>query len=334
MTNKNATACRSFYARVTDSLARLRCAPPSVTLARVCPLTAPLLRVKGPASSLFLAVLLCASILIAPLLAGAQYNPIPNFTGNLAGQQFRNAINGKLNGSDPIAPQLVHIFFFQLPAIVTNGQMFYVIDGVSGSNPCAQGGGGAVAQGIAGAWVCGTGGGGGSNPINSAPAQTAKYNARGFGFGTVACPGTSADALVEGCDIGDFAPIKGTFTAVAKPATANACYVGGTDSGGNDERNYTLCGNGVNIATTLSFGSSSGPNLTHTYNLAQPASGVINTWTFAAGGGAALVCPSGTCPDSIADYPANACTANSCVDRVTVQYIASSNTYFLTVDGR
>ena len=219
-------------------------------------------------------------------VASAQYNPIPNFNGNLAGQQFRNAINSKLNGQDTIAPQLVHIFFYQLPAIVTNGQMYYVTDGANGT-PCAGGGNGAFALGVNGQWSCG-----------STPSSVQNLSQLGFN------------------------------------AAANSCYSGGTDSGSQNEHNYTLCGNGANAATVLSFGSGAGPNLTHTYNLTQPASGVIDTWTFAAGGGASVVCPIGTCPDSLADYPANACTANGCVDRVTVQYIASSNTYFLTVDGR
>ncbi len=180
----------------------------------------------------------------------------------------------------------MHIFFYQLPAIVTNGQMYYVTDGANGT-PCAGGGTGAFALGVNGQWSCG-----------STPSSVQTLNQLGFN------------------------------------ASANSCYSGGTDSGSQNEHNYTLCGNGANAATVLSFGSTSGPNLTHSYNLTQPASGVIDTWTFSAGGGASLVCPSGTCPDSLADYPANACTANSCVDRVTVQYIASSNTYFLTVDGR
>src|SRR5208283_5121468 len=68
---------------------------------------------------------LCLMALVFALLcagtAHAQYNPIPNFTGNLAGQAFRNALNNKLNGSDTISPQLVHLNFFQLPMAVTNG---------------------------------------------------------------------------------------------------------------------------------------------------------------------------------------------------------------------
>jgi hypothetical protein len=84
----------------------------------------------------------------------AQYVPIPNFTGTLAGQQFRNALNAKLGGSDTIAPQLVHLTYSQLPATVTNGQLFYLTDGAPGT-PCVGGGSGAIAQGINGVWSCG-----------------------------------------------------------------------------------------------------------------------------------------------------------------------------------
>ena len=94
-------------------------------------------------------LLLCSGV------AHAQYNPIPNFNGNLAGQQFRNADNSKLNGQDTITPQLAHIFFYQLPAIVTNGQMYYVTDGANGT-PCAGGGTGAFALGVNGQWSCGS----------------------------------------------------------------------------------------------------------------------------------------------------------------------------------
>jgi pectate lyase-like protein len=96
-----------------------------------------------------LLILLCATF------ARAQYNPIPNFTGTLAGQQFRNALNNKLNGADTISPQLVHRNFAQLPSTVTNGQMYYVDDGATGT-PCRGGGSGAIAMGVNGRWVCGS----------------------------------------------------------------------------------------------------------------------------------------------------------------------------------
>jgi hypothetical protein len=84
----------------------------------------------------------------------AQYSPIPNFVGNLAGQQFRNAINGMFSGSTQSSPQLVHLYSYQLPSTVVNGQLYYVNDGAPG-NPCKAGGSGAVAMGVNGQWVCG-----------------------------------------------------------------------------------------------------------------------------------------------------------------------------------
>jgi len=104
-------------------------------------------RLSSSAILLFTALFACRPVF-------AQYNPIPNFTGTLAGQHFRNAVNNKLNGSDSIAPQLVHINFAQLPATAVNGQLFYVVDGAPGT-PCRGGGSGAVAMGVNGQWACG-----------------------------------------------------------------------------------------------------------------------------------------------------------------------------------
>jgi Pectate lyase superfamily protein len=99
----------------------------------------------------------CIPWLIAFLLIAsrsfAQYNPIPNFTGTLAGQQFRNALNNKLSGSDTIAPQLVHLNFASLPATAVTGQLYYINDGAPG-NPCRGSGSGAIAMGMNGRWVC------------------------------------------------------------------------------------------------------------------------------------------------------------------------------------
>jgi hypothetical protein len=101
--------------------------------------------------------ILAAIILLISLAATgafAQYSPIPNYTGILAGQQFRNAINGMFSGSTQSSPQLVHLYSYQLPSTVVNGQLYYVNDGAPG-NPCKAGGSGAVAMGVNGKWVCG-----------------------------------------------------------------------------------------------------------------------------------------------------------------------------------
>jgi len=99
-------------------------------------------------------LILCLYFLTShPSFLAAQYNPIPNFTGTLAGQQFRNALNNKLGGSDTIAPQLTHLYFYQLPAAPVTGQMYYLIDGTPGV-PCKGGGSGALAFGVNGKWTC------------------------------------------------------------------------------------------------------------------------------------------------------------------------------------
>lgn len=69
-----------------------------------------------------------------------------------------------------------------------------------------------------------------SSPINQAPPQTANYNAQGFAFNNLGCPGTPGDALSEGCAIGAFAPgivnsssgaLNGSL-GLTNPSTVNA----------------------------------------------------------------------------------------------------------------
>ena len=45
----------------------------------------------------------------------ASYQPIPNFTGLGAGLQFRQAINDRFSGIQPIAPTVVKLAFANLP---------------------------------------------------------------------------------------------------------------------------------------------------------------------------------------------------------------------------
>jgi hypothetical protein len=105
--------------------------------------------------------LLAAFILFLSVgFAQAQYNPIPNFSGANAGQQFRGALNNKLSGSDTVAPRIVSLSFAQLSAIpALNGQMYYINDATQ-TIPCAGGGSGAFAVAVAGIWSCAGGGGG------------------------------------------------------------------------------------------------------------------------------------------------------------------------------
>lgn len=99
--------------------------------------------------------------------AHAQYNPIPNFTGTLAGKAFRDAVNNKLSGGDSngISPVITSITFSQLPGTVQNGKVFYIQDGAPGT-PCTGGGQGAWATGVNNQWNCGPIAGGPGAPTS------------------------------------------------------------------------------------------------------------------------------------------------------------------------
>ncbi|HTT75602.1 MAG TPA: hypothetical protein VMF50_06425 [Candidatus Binataceae bacterium] len=90
--------------------------------------------------------------------AGAQYVPIPNYTGIGAGEQFRNDLNNHLSGVTAIAPRLVPFTFAQLPE-EQNGQLYWCED-CEQTNPCAGGGSGSIAIGESGVWDCSLGSGG------------------------------------------------------------------------------------------------------------------------------------------------------------------------------
>ena len=91
--------------------------------------------------------------------AGAQnlpppgaYQPIPNFTGVGAGLQFRQAINDRMSGIQPILPMVVGPSFANLPA-EQDGLLIYCKD-CKRATPCIGGGSGAWARGNRGAWSC------------------------------------------------------------------------------------------------------------------------------------------------------------------------------------
>jgi hypothetical protein len=130
-------------------------------------------------------------VLAAP--AQAQYNPIPNSTGTLAGGQFRSALNNKLSGADTtgISPVWVPINFANLPATVQNGQIFYLIDGAPGT-PCAGGGTGAVATGVNGQWSCGTVPGGPAAPTS----VSCSYASTVVGNGTIGAGSTNYSGFI------------------------------------------------------------------------------------------------------------------------------------------
>ena len=84
------------------------------------------------------------------------YQPIPNFTGVGAGVQFRQAINDRLSGLQPIAPAVVKLAFANLPT-EQDGALIYCTN-CTRTIPCASGGSGAWASGQNGIWACGSAG--------------------------------------------------------------------------------------------------------------------------------------------------------------------------------
>ncbi len=106
-----------------------------------------------PRLRLGLILILLALLVTSP--ARAQYQPIPNFTGVGAGQQFRNAVNGLGSGATPISPRLVAVPFAILNVTPEqDGQVFWCRDCAQGP-VCSTGGStGAVAVGANGQWTC------------------------------------------------------------------------------------------------------------------------------------------------------------------------------------
>lgn len=80
------------------------------------------------------------------------YKPIPNFTGTDAGLDFRNAINDRFSGVQPIAPRVGSVTFANLGP-EQDGSSLYCSDCRS-TLPCSSGGSGAWASGTMGQWQC------------------------------------------------------------------------------------------------------------------------------------------------------------------------------------
>ena len=80
------------------------------------------------------------------------YQPIPDFTGNLAGLSFRTAINDRFSGVQPITPRVTDQTFSSLPA-EEDGLLIFCKD-CQQAIPCASGGPGAWAFGQNGVWSC------------------------------------------------------------------------------------------------------------------------------------------------------------------------------------
>jgi hypothetical protein len=80
------------------------------------------------------------------------YLPIPNFTGTEAGMDFRNAINDRFSGVQPIAPRVGSVPFAGLGP-EQDGALLYC-NNCQATLPCTAGGSGAWASGTMGQWQC------------------------------------------------------------------------------------------------------------------------------------------------------------------------------------
>jgi hypothetical protein len=112
------------------------------------------------------------------------YQPIPNFTGVGAGLQFREAINNRLSGAQPIAPSVVTPTFANLPS-EQDGMLLYCKDCRSAA-VCVSGGAGAWARGVRGEWACGI------------SALESNLNANGNKVSNLANASASGDAIAFG----------------------------------------------------------------------------------------------------------------------------------------
>jgi hypothetical protein len=82
------------------------------------------------------------------------YEPLPNFSGVEAGRDFRDAINDRFSGNQPISPKIVSAPFANLRA-EQDGMLVYCSD-CKRSLRCAPGGSGALAIGVNGQYQCNT----------------------------------------------------------------------------------------------------------------------------------------------------------------------------------
>jgi hypothetical protein len=80
------------------------------------------------------------------------FQPIPDYTGTEAGLSFRNAINARLSGLQPIAPRVGSVPFASLGP-EQDGALLYCSN-CQATLPCSAGGSGAWASGALGQWQC------------------------------------------------------------------------------------------------------------------------------------------------------------------------------------
>jgi hypothetical protein len=141
------------------------------------------------------------------------YKPIPNFTGVGAGLQFREAINDRFSGAQPMAPEFVAPSFANLPA-EQDGALLYCKD-CRRSTPCVSGGSGAWALGTRGNWSCSTG------------ALEASLNANGnklIALGNGTATGDSLAFGQTGAQLNTLAGAKGDGTDAISAFNVNGVF--------------------------------------------------------------------------------------------------------------
>ena len=112
------------------------------------------------------------------------YQAIPNFTGVGAGALFRQAINQRFSGAQPVSPTITNVTFANLPT-EQNGMLIFCSD-CKLTTPCTASGGGAWALGARGQWSCST------------ATLEANLSANGNKITNLATATTSGDALGYG----------------------------------------------------------------------------------------------------------------------------------------
>jgi hypothetical protein len=197
----------------------------------------------------------------ANLPPSGAYQPIPNYTGVGAGLLFRNAINDRFSGVQPISPIIVNLSLGNLPP-ESDGALIYCND-CKQTNPCSSGGSGAWAFGAQGQWECTAPGLGGSNSsitsltgvqtmtapavggtignydfANVLNAKNPLYGASGSSS-TLSCTATSGSATLTGCTVSsgsnDFSNGEhvmvdgaGAATTFSTPSAPTATVTGAT----------------------------------------------------------------------------------------------------------
>jgi hypothetical protein len=163
------------------------------------------------------------------------YQPIPNFTGVGAGLQFREAINNRFSGAQPIAPSVVSPTFANLPP-EQDGMLLYCKD-CKTATPCVSGGAGAWARGIRGEFACGVFAlesnlNANGNKVSNLAGASVNGDALAFGQ-TGAQLNTLSGSKLDGSDAIANVSLNGVKNVRAFGATGSLATASATTSAGN-----------------------------------------------------------------------------------------------------